>query len=185
MANHLWLSLVALFSFSSAALAGVSGKVVDEDGKPVAAVVYADVATGDRTAAPKPVEVRQRDKHFVPRLIAIEVGQPVKFPNDDHVFHNVFSAAPGNAFDLGLFKAGAKYDEATLSKVDKGPESGVVRFKAPGRVDVFCNIHPAMSAVIVVLGHKYFTRSDEDGGFSLAALLAFWLLLSSLRHGRM
>ncbi len=44
-----------------------------------------------------------------------------------------------------------------------------VRFARPGIVRVFCNIHPAMSAVVVVLDTPYFAVTSADGSFSIAA----------------
>jgi hypothetical protein len=40
-------------------------------------------------------------------------------------------------------------------------------FKREGVVRVFCNIHPQMSAVIVVLGTPYFAVSDKTGAFEI------------------
>ena len=167
MADRIWLFALTL-TLSTAAQAGqITGKVVDDGGSGIEAVVYIDAPAGEHSKAPLVAEMRQKDKAFVPRVLAVEVGQTVRFPNEDHVFHNAFSVSKGNAFDLGLFKGGAKYDETTLSKIEKGPEAGMVKFKAPGRVDVFCNIHTSMSAVIVVLPHMYHTRSNADGVFTL------------------
>ena len=36
-------------------------------------------------------EIRQRDENFVPRVVAVTVGSTVDFPNDDPIYHNVFS----------------------------------------------------------------------------------------------
>ncbi|MBI3557883.1 MAG: hypothetical protein HY074_16600 [Deltaproteobacteria bacterium] len=169
MADRFWLlALSSGLIFPVLSFAGmVTGKVVDDGGNGVEAVIYADAANGEVSKAPPVAEMRQKDKAFVPRVLAVEVGQTVRFPNEDFVFHNAFSASKGNAFDLGLFKGNAKYNETTLSKIEKGPEAGVVKFKAPGRVDVFCNIHTSMSGVIVVLPHSYHTRSKPDGSFTL------------------
>jgi plastocyanin len=156
---------------SQAARAGttVSGSVVDQDGKGVEAIVWVDAPSGEKSKGLPPLEVRQSDKTFVPRMAVAEVGQLVRFPNQDQYFHNVFSASKGNAFDLGLFKADAKYDEANGSKVEKGPAAGEVRFKEAGRVDIFCNIHPKMSAVVLVVPHAYHARTDSSGAFRLPA----------------
>ncbi|MBI3543279.1 MAG: hypothetical protein HY075_08425 [Deltaproteobacteria bacterium] len=165
--RFLALILTAALCAPSALAAQLSGKVVDAGGSGIEAVVWVDAPSGERSKNPPTVEMKQEDKAFVPRMQIVEVGQAVRFPNEDHVFHNVFSASKGNAFDLGLFKADAKYDEKTLSKIEKGPEAGVVRFKSPGRVDVFCNIHPKMTAVIVVTPHEYHARTNSDGEFTL------------------
>ena len=41
-------------------------------------------------------------------------------------------------------------------------------FKREGVVRVFCNIHPTMSAVIVVLKSPYFAVSTKTGDFTIA-----------------
>ncbi len=52
------------------------------------------------------VRMDQRNEQFVPHLLAITVGTIVDFPNSDTTFHNVFSLARGNAFDLGRYPPG-------------------------------------------------------------------------------
>ena len=59
---------------------------------------------------------------------------------------------PGNEFDLGLYRGG-------ISKS--------VQMIEPGEVDVYCNIHPNMSAKILVLQNAYFARVTADGGYTL------------------
>ena len=63
-------------------------------------------------------------------------GSSVEFPNRDPWFHNVFSLFNGKRFDLGLYEAGS---------------TRTVHFDREGISFIFCNIHPEMSAVIVVL----------------------------------
>jgi hypothetical protein len=43
-----------------------------------------------------------------------------------------------------------------------------VKFARPGVVRVFCNIHAAMSAVIVVVASPYFATTKPDGIFNIA-----------------
>ena len=99
----------------------------------------------------------QKDKTFSPHILPIRVGQTVEFPNFDPIFHNAFSNYNGQLFDVGLYPPGT-----TRS----------VRFARPGVVRVFCNIHAAMSAVIVVLNTPYFETTKNDGGFSFAGVPA-------------
>ncbi len=96
--------------------------------------------------------IEQRDKRFVPHVLAVQVGTEVDFPNSDLFFHNVFSVFDGKTFDLGLYAKG---------------ESRPVRFNRPGISYIFCNIHPQMSAVIVALETPYFAISGSDGNYSI------------------
>ena len=82
----------------------------------------------------------------------VEVGGQVAFPNYDKVFHNVFSVTEGSAFDLGLYRAG---------------ESKTVEFPVAGEVEVYCNIHPDMSARVLVLPNGYFAEADASGTYRI------------------
>src|SRR5204862_6159736 len=70
-------------------------------------VVYLAGVPGEPPARPRaPAELRQRERRFLPPVLAVRVGDPVTFPNDDKVFHNVFSLSQPAKFDLGLYKSG-------------------------------------------------------------------------------
>lgn len=134
------------------------------------AVIYLQGAVGASAAErkQKPSELPrmiQRDKSFAPGLLLVRVGDTVLFPNEDAVFHNVFSLTAGNQFDLGVYAQG---------------KSKAVRFQQPGIVDVFCNIHPQMIGAIAVMENPYFAQIDEEGRFRLPvppgkhSLAAYW-----------
>ena len=106
-----------------------------------------------RTSSPRSrFKILQQHKHFEPHVLAIPVGSVVDFPNLDPFFHNVFSLFEGKRFDLGLYEAGTSH---------------AVTFDAPGICYIFCNIHPEMSAVVVVTGSPYYAISDPAGKFSI------------------
>jgi HD-GYP domain-containing protein (c-di-GMP phosphodiesterase class II)/plastocyanin len=48
-------------------------------------------------------EIAQRDRRFVPDLVAISAGSTVSLPNRDAIFHNVFSLSKAKMFDLGNY----------------------------------------------------------------------------------
>jgi plastocyanin len=96
----------------------------------------------------------QKDKMFLPHVLPIPTGSTVDFPNADPIFHNAFSSYSGQIFDVGLYPPGT---------------SRSVRFLRPGIVRVFCNIHPAMSAVVLVLDTPYFAATAADGSFHIDA----------------
>jgi plastocyanin len=99
----------------------------------------------------------QKDKSFSPHLLVIQVGTLVDFPNHDPFFHNVFSLFEGKRFDLGLYEAGT---------------SRRVRFDRPGVCYIFCNIHPEMSAVVIVLDTPYYGISNRRGVVDIKAVRA-------------
>ena len=64
------------------------------------AVVWLE-ASGAPAAPTQKVVLDQRNLAFVPHVLAVRVGTTVEFPNNDKVFHNVFSFRDGKKFDLG------------------------------------------------------------------------------------
>jgi plastocyanin len=90
----------------------------------------------------------QKNKSFHPSLLVIPVGGKVEFPNQDPIFHNVFSLFEGKRFDLGLYESGT---------------TRFVQFDKPGISYIFCNIHAEMSAVIITLNTPYYGISDSRG----------------------
>ena len=101
----------------------------------------------------KRVQMLQKDKRFTPHVLVIETGTTVDFPNADPIFHNAFSNYDGQIFDTALYPPGS---------------SKSIRFRRAGIVRVFCNIHPSMSAVIVVVDSGLFGTTNEDGRFSIS-----------------
>jgi len=111
------------------------------------------VSGSARTSSPTNFRIVQQHKRFEPHVLAIPVGSVVDFPNLDPFFHNVFSMFDGKRFDLGLYEAGASHS---------------VTFDRPGIVYVFCNIHPEMSAVVIVIDSDYYAVSNKGGEFSIS-----------------
>ncbi len=106
-------------------------------------------SSAEASAAPRAgFRLVQKHKRFDPHILVVPVGATVQFPNLDPFFHNVFSLFNGKRFDLGLYEAGS-----TRS----------MRFDRPGISYIFCNIHPEMSAVIVVLKTPYYGMSNAAG----------------------
>lgn len=134
-------------------------KLKDRSGKDKAdrsdVVVFIEKIGGRFAPLKKPRSLAQREKAFVPKMIAITKGTTVDFPNEDKFFHNVFSLSEGNTFDLGLYRAG---------------ESKSVTFEKTGVVDVYCNIHPNMWAQILVLENPFYTSTAADGAFEISKL---------------
>ena len=99
-------------------------------------------------AVPERLRLVQKGKSFEPHVLVVPVGSVVEFPNEDPFFHNVFSLFDGKRFDLGLYEAGG---------------TRLVRFDRAGICYIFCNIHPEMSAVVLVLDTPYYAVSDRVG----------------------
>jgi plastocyanin len=135
--------------------ATVTGRVdvrLAPGGSAATAVVFAEPLDRPAPAQPVKAELDQRDKTFLPGVLAVPVGSTVAFPNRDPIFHNVFSLSPPAPFDLGLYRAGSSRSRT---------------FARPGAYRVFCNIHPQMTAFIVVVPTPYVTIADAEGRYTL------------------
>lgn len=116
-------------------------------------VVWAEPVDGKPLrVTPAAAQMVTRNKSLSPHVLVVPAGSTVQFPNEDPISHNLFSLSPGNAFDLGLYRKGA-------GKAQK--------FETPGIVNVYCNVHPNMSAVIHVMPSPFYAFAGADGTFAL------------------
>lgn len=81
------------------------------------------------------LDMRNKDRQFVPGLLIARVGQSVRFPNDDSFYHSIYSASPADPFDIGYY--------------GNGPGK-VISLDKAGVVEVRCHIHFSMHGVIIV-----------------------------------
>ena len=115
-------------------------------------VVYLEGVPGTPPVPKDHAVIRQREKQFEPPLTIVVKGTTIDFPNEDKIFHNVFSVSRPARFDLGLYKSGTAKS---------------VEMKRSGTVDVYCNIHPEMIAKVKVLDNAYYTITGADGAFKI------------------
>ena len=97
--------------------------------------------------------IAQHGAMFTPHVLPVMVGTTVEWPNDDAIFHNVFSVSDAKNFDLGLYKG--------------NPPNKRITFDKPGRVDVFCSIHSEMHCIVLVLENPYFAATDGEGNYKI------------------
>jgi len=100
----------------------------------------------------KTAEMLQEGLEFRPKVLAVQAGTVVRFPNADDIQHNVLSYSTAKTFDLGRYSKG---------------ESREAVFDRPGVVDLGCEVHPHMSGYIVVVDHPHFALAKEDGSFAI------------------
>jgi plastocyanin len=96
--------------------------------------------------------IDQKDMLFIPRVVAVQHGQPVQFDNSDGVNHSVsiFSTVKEN--EVNVF----------VTKKDPLIKSFAAE-KAPLRVG--CSLHPSMTAWVYVAPHRWVAVTDEKGEF--------------------
>ena len=153
------LLLASLLAIAAPLAAGtVGGKVnfiMKRGQNPVIneTLVWLEPAAG--RVAPKPpgkFQMTTRGKTLIPHVLAIPAGSTVEFPNDDPISHNLFSLSPASTFDLGLYRRGAGKSE---------------KFTTAGIINVYCNVHPNMSAVIHVMPTPYYAFADANGNYAI------------------
>jgi plastocyanin len=121
---------------------------------PGGAVVWLKRANGD-TPRPAPARgkvINQRNKSFMPHVLAVPVGTKVDFRNEDAIFHNVVSLSKPNDFDTGLYRQGGSYSQV---------------FKKAGPVQILCNIHSSMLGYVYVVDTPYYAQTDGNGAFTI------------------
>ncbi|UTF59188.1 methylamine utilization protein [Gilvimarinus sp. DA14] len=134
--------------------------VTDSDAQPLANAVVAFYPQGDRVAEKKSApqlqaSMDQRDRQFVPYVLAVQVGTQVSFPNSDDIRHHVYSFSPSKRFELRLYH---------------GTTADPVVFDRAGEVVLGCNIHDSMVGYIYVLDTPYFDVTDSEGKVTLETL---------------
>jgi plastocyanin len=149
---RLLLALAALAATGAAHAEGgtIKGKVDATPPKWLEdTVVYLKEVPG--TYPPKSHALDQKGMRFVPHVMAIVVGDTVKFLNHDTLVHNVYSP-DGEGYNLGSFK---QDEERTYTFSKAGPYSQL------------CSIHPEMLGYVFVGQNPYAAPVDKKGAFEI------------------
>lgn len=164
--------LLSLTTYGCATTATVRGRLILGPGSEIAAtdsialaartretvrdaVVYLDPSPRlPASKAPRTAVVRmtQRNRRFVPHVVAVPAGSSVRFENHDSIYHRVFSVSPVKTFDLGNCAPG---------------RFKTVTFDSTGVVQVFCEVESRMSGFVFVTPASTFVRPDSSGAFQL------------------
>jgi len=148
----------ALIFAGAVCAGGVKGKVSVQGIKsPENIAVYVDTIPGKKFDPPADhVVIDQRKMNFVPRVTVVLQGTTVDFLNSDSVGHNVYWPSVGGnkklAHNLGTWPKGEKKS---------------FQFTDPGAASLLCNVHPEMSAFLVVAPTPYFAVTDSDGSYEI------------------
>jgi len=153
--KNIVLILAILVGFALTSSAGTIGGQVSGVAGP--SVVYVDTISGKTfPASTQHPVIDQKGLVFQPHLTAVQVGTTVDFLNSDSVAHNVFWTSVG----------GNKKLNHNLGTWPKGDRKSF-KFDSPGAVPILCNVHPEMSAYLVVVPTPYFATSDQAGNYKI------------------
>jgi plastocyanin len=152
----IWIMKFAFMLISSPGYADkLEGEVTDQSGQALANAVV--VATPTITPLP-PLQkltaevLDQRDREFIPHVLAVRTGTEVSFPNNDRIRHHVYSFSPVKRFEIKLYK--------------DMPPSPVI-FDSPGVAVLGCNIHDWMISYVYVTDSPYFAKTNVNGHWFL------------------
>ena len=137
--------------------ADIVGMVKKGTGRAQGAVVSITEVSGSYSAPSHAVTMDQRDKEFLPHVLAVMKGTTVRFSNSDPFFHNVFSSSRVQTFNVSQEKKGDFTD---------------LKFDHAGIVPIKCHIHASMKAYIVVLPNPFFAVTNSSGIFRISGVPA-------------
>ncbi len=133
--------------------------VIVNDGKLQNVFVYVKSGLPKASFETPAVEVvlDQKGCKYVPRVLGIQTGQPLKITNSDPTDHNIHPVPQINN----------QWDHPQLAG-----QSPIVRkfVKEEVLIKVKCNKHPWMLAMVGVLAHPFFSVSKPDGTFAINGL---------------
>jgi plastocyanin len=136
------VAIAVMLALGTAAFAGtLHGKVSGVNGE---SVVYIEAVAGKTFPAPaQHITIDQKGLMFVPHITVAQQGATVEFLNSDSkkLGHN-----------LGTWPQGQRKS---------------FKFDDPGVVSLLCNVHPEMSAYVIVSPTPYFAVTDKAGEFKI------------------
>jgi plastocyanin len=151
-------SMKAEYILAMVMLAGATARAAEVNGEvkvtgrsgSVPTYIYAEPLDSGIAVTPGHFTMKQVNKQLVPHVLVVPLGSAVDFTNEDPILHNIFSKTKPGGFDLGLYK-----------------KSKPVLFRYANTYRVFCNIHPEMTAVILVVPTSYIAEVDSSGHYRL------------------
>jgi plastocyanin len=120
-------------------------------------VVYLRGVPAEKVPAKSPPAViDQKDYVFLPHVLAVRAGQPVKFTNSDPANHNVRSTALEQANQMNVYTGlgGGHIQQFEANRAYRPIRLG-------------CDIHGWMRGWIYVFDHPWFAVTDSSGRFAL------------------
>lgn len=113
-----------------------------------AVVELIPVVTPTQVADVQHYQMSQKDRTFVPFVLAVPKGAKVDFPNLDRTRHHVYSFSETKPFELKLYV---------------GQAEAPIQFDKSGLVALGCNIHDYMQAFIYVADSPLVAVANSNG----------------------
>ncbi|ADO74143.1 conserved uncharacterized protein [Stigmatella aurantiaca DW4/3-1] len=131
----------------------------------VVALVEGATLPAEGVVSPPPM-LDQKKCAYEPPVLAARAGATLEVRNSDPVMHNVRAVADAKP----LFNVAMPLEGTSLRRPLP---------TAPGTLQVKCDVHPWMRAVVRTFDHPYFTTTDANGRFRLDVpegthTLLFW-----------
>jgi plastocyanin len=104
-----------------------------------------------------PVVLNQKGCMYEPRVLTLQVGQPLQVRNDDPTVHNIHVMASMNH----SWNRSEEPGDPPFTETFSHPELGV---------PVTCNVHPWMRAYLFVFDNPYYAVTTKNGDFELKGL---------------
>ncbi|MFL5343619.1 MAG: hypothetical protein ACJ8AT_02445 [Hyalangium sp.] len=151
-----------LYETTASAVGACGEKVADRSlslGKQ-GALANVVVSLGDGASLPSegvtpaPAVLDQKRCAYEPPALAARAGSTLEVRNSDPVMHNVRAVSGAQS----VFNVAMPLEGMSLKKPLPA---------APGTVQVKCDVHPWMHAVVRTFDHPFFTTTDEHGHFRL------------------
>ena len=119
--------------------------------------VFLHLEGAPKSAGPnEPAVLDQVHCRYVPHVLGVTAGQRLVVKSSDATMHNVHLIADKNpAANFGMTAAG---QEKTLT------------FTQPETIRVKCDVHPWMTAYVIVCENPFFAVSGDDGTFEMKDL---------------
>jgi hypothetical protein len=151
---------------NAACAAHHKGQVIDEsvlvngDGTLRNVVVWVSEGLEGRKFAPpkEPAVLDQQGCVYTPHVVPVMTGQRLLVKNSDPFLHNVRAAAAANNPPFNFGQPSTDLGGTPLT------------FLTPDRMFVKCDVHPWMTAHIIVLDNPYFSVTGQNGAFKLPEL---------------
>jgi Carboxypeptidase regulatory-like domain len=137
----------------------LSDAIAVKNGKLANVFVYVkDGLPPGKFAVPsEPVVLDQKGCRYIPHVLGVMAGQPLKILNSDTADHNIHDLPRNN-------------QEWNQSQMPTDPPIMKAFVHPEMMIPLQCNQHPWMRAYVSVLPHPYFAVSAADGSFQIKNL---------------